>query len=132
MRISDWSSDVCSSDLLGEISVNIVDLRDIARIPHINSPKKRGARPRRAPHGGSPVDLSEDQNWKVTPPRRPVTLLSPPKVLLPVKKRFNRSATFASKPASTKPKLSGSAPRRTKRSEERRERKRSGSKKKKR
>src|SRR3546814_12743540 len=75
MRISDWSSDVCSSDLLGEISVNIVDLRDIARIPHINSPKKRGARPRRAPHGGSPVDLSEDQNWTVTPPRRPVTLL---------------------------------------------------------
>src|SRR3546814_20940352 len=33
MRISDWSSDVCSSDLEREASANVVELLNLVRIP---------------------------------------------------------------------------------------------------
>src|SRR3546814_3469258 len=65
MRISDWSSDVCSSDLLGAVlhhqdcGVARVDRSRLAG-PHLDA-LPVGARTRQVePHGGAVADLAVD------------------------------------------------------------------------
>src|SRR3546814_10136481 len=48
MRISDWSSDVCSSDLMGlsaqsNIFAFFAALRETVNLPHWNRPRSRGS-----------------------------------------------------------------------------------------
>src|SRR3546814_4451723 len=52
MRISDWSSDVCSSDLLAASDVDGIDLRRAARQRHVGEAAGRGADVEAAEAGG--------------------------------------------------------------------------------
>src|SRR3546814_7762048 len=85
MRISDWSSDVCSSDLVGFLSVGIlstsrklppvddvmpVDIVDIAAVPSTPRPV-----PRTAPEQGpdeTPEETAEPEEQTPAPEPEPV------------------------------------------------------------
>src|SRR3546814_16007436 len=67
MRISDWSSDVCSSDLCGQQSRFIPDREFISRRPHLSNESSRsGTKARRHIHPW--VAIPENQQVGVTSP----------------------------------------------------------------